>query len=103
MAEHMESGPVSAHILVRTEEGTADDIAERLRETVAHAQVNRVTGVYDIVVSLTVDGTEYVTRTVRDQVLPVDGVVEAEPLIWSEGAPMDRLKGVEVHEEKGDV
>lgn len=95
VAEHSDARSVTAYILVKTEPGAADAVAERLAETIEGALVRRVLGTYDIVMSLEADGQEYITAVMRDHVRVVDGVTDSEALIWYEEGPSAPAQGAE--------
>ncbi len=97
MAEHIDARPVNAYILVKTEPEAADVMARRLAKRLSDASVRRVTGRYDIVVALEADGQEYITRALHDQVRPVDGVIDAEALVWYEEGPTAPAHGQPLH------
>jgi hypothetical protein len=95
-AEHTGIRPVSAYILIKTEEGKADQLAARLRASLDRADVHRVNGIYDVVVSLTADATEYVTAAIRDHLRPDPAVKEVESLVWIDESDTLPVPGTEV-------
>ena len=95
-AEHTGARGVNAYILIKTEEAKEDQLASKLRDVLDRVEVRRVQGVFDIVVSLTADATEYVNTTIRDHLRNAPEVKEVEALTWIDDDLTLPIPGTEV-------
>ncbi len=81
MAEHGHQVTTYAYVLINTEPLRTEAVLERLK-TIPRARVREVLGPYDIVVELEEDGPEYLTRTVREKIRAVQGVISTVTCTW---------------------
>ncbi len=81
MAEHTQQVTTYAYVLINTEPLRTEAVLERLR-AIPGSRVREVLGPYDIVVELEEDGPEYLTRTVREKIRAVRGVISTVTCTW---------------------
>jgi hypothetical protein len=81
MAEHVTTGPTRAYILINVEPTATGKVLERLRD-ISGAHVQEVLGPYDMVIEVETEGSEYLTRLLREKIRPIQGVLSTVTLIW---------------------
>ena len=83
MAEHGHQMTTYAYVLITTEPARTTDVVERLKR-IPRSQVREVLGPYDIVVELEEEAPEYVTRTLREKIRSIPGVLTTVTCTWTE-------------------
>ena len=71
----------NAYILINTEPPKTREVVERLN-TLRGIIVREVLGPYDIVVELEADTHEDLVGVLRQQILPINGIVDTITCLW---------------------
>lgn len=72
---------VTAIVLINTERGKVNDVAERLVDIDGVSEVHSVAGQYDLIAILRVRDNESLATLVTDRVRQLDGISRSETLI----------------------
>jgi DNA-binding Lrp family transcriptional regulator len=67
--------PIRAYLLIETRAGTSNNVLEGLKSLEQAAQVDRVTGPFDIICVLETQSLDEIGDIVRDRIHAMDGVV----------------------------
>ena len=72
---------VSAVVLLKTDRGMINAVAERLAEMTGVSEVYSVGGRYDLVAIIRVPDNDAMAELVTNQMLHIDGIADSETLI----------------------
>lgn len=72
---------VSAVVLLKTDRGMINEVAERLAEMPGVSEVYSVGGRYDLVAIIRVPENDALAELVTNQMLHIDGIADSETLI----------------------
>ena len=72
---------VSAVVLLKTDRGTINEVAERLAEMSGVSEVYSVGGRYDLVAVIRVPDNDALAELVTNKMLHIDGIADSETLI----------------------
>jgi DNA-binding Lrp family transcriptional regulator len=72
---------VSAVVLLKTERGMVNEVAERLAEMTGVSEVYSVGGRFDLVAIIRVPENDALAELVTNQMLHLDGIADSETLI----------------------
>jgi DNA-binding Lrp family transcriptional regulator len=72
---------VNAYILINVEPKRIPEVVERLHD-IPGGIVREVVGPYDVVVELEADTQEDITRVLRHNISPIQGITNAVPCTW---------------------
>ena len=72
---------VTAIVLIHTERGAVNDVAQALTQLSGVGEVHSVAGRYDLVAILRTDTNEALARLVTEEIRQVQGITDSETLI----------------------